>query len=136
MEKLRDHLDYYYTVKGYNCAETVFRAANDAWGLGLKDPVFKCMGGFGGGMGTRSVCGAVSGGIAAMGFLYVEETGHKSPLMMAKAKLLTELVQQRLGSEKCSYLNPTYKTEEEKCLPTIRLVCEIIDEVVTTEIQL
>ena len=136
MESIRKYLNYYYTEKGYNCAETVFRAANDAWKLGLQDPVFKCMGGFGGGMGTRNVCGAISGGIAAMGFLYVEETGHKSPLMMAKAKLLTELVQERLGSEKCSYLNPKYKTEQEKCLPTIRLISKIIDEVVATDIVL
>ena len=44
MEKLRDHLDYYYIVKGYNCAETVFHAANDAWGLGLQDPVLSAWG--------------------------------------------------------------------------------------------
>lgn len=135
MKKLGEYLEYYYKEQGFNCAETVLHAANDAWNLGLDDSMFKCMGGFGGGMATGNVCGAISGGIAAMGFLYVEETGHKSPLMRAKTRLLMELVKERLGSEKCAELGPRNRSAEEKCLPTIRRISEIIDEVVETEIS-
>lgn len=136
MNRLKDYISQYYQQKGYNCAETVLHAANDAWGLDLHPMVFTAMGGFGGGMGSRNVCGAISGGIAAMGYLYVQETGHKSPLMMAKTRLLMQLVKERLGDEKCSYLNPRFHTKEARCMPTIELICDIIDEVVETELHI
>ena len=66
MNKISDYIGYYYREKGFNCAETVLCAANDAWDLHLEPAVIRTMGGFGGGMGTRNVCGAVSGGIAAL----------------------------------------------------------------------
>lgn len=135
MEKLEGYLDYYCKEKGYNCAKTVLHAANDAWGLNLDESVYITMGGFGGGMATRNVCGAVSGGIAAMGYLYIDETGHESPLMMAKVKLLMELVKEKLGDEKCSFLEGKYKTQEEGCIPTIRVISDIIDEVVETNME-
>lgn len=136
MEKIEGYLDYYCKEKGYNCAKTVLRAANDAWGLNLDESVYLSMGGFGGGMATRNVCGAISGGIAAMGYLYMDETGYESPLMMAKVKLLMELVKERLGDEKCSFLEPKFKTSEEGCVPTIHVVSKIIDEVVATDIDI
>lgn len=135
MEKLGGYLDYYCKEKGYNCSKAILHAANDAWNLNLDETVYTAMGGFGGGMATRNVCGAVSGGIAAMGYLYVDETGHESPLMMAKVKLLMELVKEKLGDEKCSFLGDKYKTPEEGCIPTIRVISEIIDEVVATDIE-
>ena len=135
MNKISDYIGDYYREKGFNCAETVLCAANDAWDLHLEPAVIRTMGGFGGGMGTRNVCGAVSGGIAALSCRYVEVTGHQSPLLMAKVRLFMNTVKERLGDEKCAFLGPKYRSESEGCLTTIRLVAEILDEIELVELD-
>lgn len=134
---LRDYLDTYYLDKGMNCAECTLHAADEAWGLNLDPLVFKAVGGFGGGVGCGNLCGAVAGGVAALGFLYIDgETAHQNPLMQAKAALLVNLVKERLGSELCDYLKPRYRSDEERCLPTVRLIADLLEEVKNTEIVL
>ena len=82
-KKVTECLHHYFHSLGYNCAETTLRAADEAWELHLPEEAFRLMGGFGGGMGVQGVCGAVSGGVAALSHYYVHITGHQSPLLMA-----------------------------------------------------
>lgn len=135
MKKVADYVEHYYGELGYNCAETVFLSANDAWGLGIAPETARVMGGFGGGMGTRNVCGAVSGGIAALSYRYVQVSGHQSPLLMAKVRLFINTVKERLGGETCAFLNPKYRSEIEGCLGTVRRVAEILDEIDQVELS-
>ena len=67
---LRDHVKKYYLEQRRNCAESVLRAANEAWDLGLTDKDFALFSGFGGGMGCGKTCGALSGSLAALGAVY------------------------------------------------------------------
>ena len=83
MGKVVDYLEKYYKDTNYNCAEAVFSAAAEAWGLDISDDVIRTMGCFGGGMGCAIVCGAVTGGSAALSYKFVEgDGGHTSPEMM------------------------------------------------------
>ncbi len=53
---------------GFNCAESVLKACQELYRLPGKDVVPKAASGFGGGIGRKgSVCGALSGGILALG---------------------------------------------------------------------
>lgn len=129
MKKVVDCLDYYYVEKGYNCAETILMAAGEAWEMDLPEDASKFMGGFGGGMGCAIVCGAVTGGTAALSYKFVNGTGHKSPELMQKVRTFIKTVRTELGGENCATLHPKYATKEERCLPTIRKVAEILDRV-------
>jgi len=133
--KVRDHLEKYFVERGCNCAETTFFAANDAWEMGMPADFMKMMGGFGGGMGVKSVCGAVTGGIAALSCYYVRESGHNSPLLMAKVRKYHELINERIGTVDCSILLPRFNTPEKSCLPTIQAIVDILDEVKDMEID-
>ena len=135
-KKVIDCLDHYFHGLGYNCAESTLRAANEAWELNLPEEAFRLMGGFGGGMGVKGVCGGVSGGVAALSHYYVHISGHQSPLLMAKAKIFQELVAERMGSTACADLMPKYLTEKESCMPTISLIAEILDEVKDMELDI
>ncbi len=135
-KKVIDCLEHYFHGLGYNCAETTLRAANEAWELNLPEEAFRLMGGFGGGMGVKGVCGGVSGGVAALSHYYVRISGHQSPLLMAKAKIFQELVAERMGSTACADLMPKYLTEKESCMPTISLIAEILDEVKDMELDI
>lgn len=58
-----------YFNEGYNCAESVWMAMHQAWQAG--EPNIRLATPFGAGMGRLgSVCGAVSGGILAIGLKY------------------------------------------------------------------
>lgn len=52
---------------GYNCAEAVFLAATETFGLSLGPKDVRLATGFGGGLGRGDVCGALSGAVLALG---------------------------------------------------------------------
>lgn len=125
-----------YRRQGYTCAESTLLAANDAWDLGLKEDSIKLMGGFGGGMHCGYVCGAISGGIAALSSKYRQGSGHNSPLLSVKCKLFVETVEKRLGYLRCDELAPIYKTPDGNCTPTVLKITEILDEIDAVEIDI
>ena len=105
-KKIVDCLEHYFAGLGYNCAETTLRAANEAWEMGMDENAFRLMGGFGGGMGIRNVCGAVSGGVAALSYYYVRGTGHQSPALVSAGKAMSAIDIRRNGSmHKSDFLN-------------------------------
>ena len=59
----------YYLEKDYNCAETILRAANEEYHLGLNEDSFRLVSGFGGGMGCGGTCGALSSAMAVISML-------------------------------------------------------------------
>ena len=57
---LKDLAAKYYQ-QGYNCAETIIRAGNKYYNLGLDENAFRITGAFGGGLQVGDVCGALTG---------------------------------------------------------------------------
>ncbi|MBR5265217.1 MAG: C-GCAxxG-C-C family protein, partial [Clostridia bacterium] len=110
-----------------NCAQITFLAANDAWELG-KEGNEDMLKGFGGGMIVGITCGAVTGGIAALGYKY------QGAMLREKVKLYINTVREKCGSENCIPLKEKYRTEEEGCKPTMLVIAEILDEIDATEI--
>ena len=131
MAKVVDYLDKYYNNEtNYNCAEAVFSAAMDAWGVEMPPETVKAMAGFGGGMGCGNICGAVTGGSAALSCKFVEGAGgHTSPLLMKKVRTYMKLVQKEFGSEDCIHLKPQFFKPEIRCRQTIEQVARILDQV-------
>ncbi|MGI6756031.1 MAG: C-GCAxxG-C-C family protein [Atopobiaceae bacterium] len=125
-----------YRGKGYTCAESVFLAANDVWNLGFTEDISPIMAGFGGGMHCGEVCGAISGGIAAMGLKYCSGNGHNSPLLSIKCNLFVTTVKERAGSCRCDELGPKYRTLEEDCDPTVVMIAKILEEIDALELDI
>lgn len=125
-----------YRGLGYTCAESTLRGANDAWDLGLGEDALLMLGGFGGGMHSGSVCGAITGGVAALSSRYNKKDGHSSPILSVKCKLFLNTVQERTGYLNCSDLMPKYKTPEEGCNPTVFVITGILDEVAALELDI
>lgn len=134
MGKVTDYLEKYYKGHNCNCAEAVFLAAVEAWELDAPKETVRAMGCFGGGMGCAIVCGAVSGGSAALSYKFVEgDGGHTSPYMMNKVRTYIRMVREELGSENCRDLRPQFHTKEERCYQTICKVAAILDKVYEME---
>lgn len=73
---------------GYNCAQSVLFSYSDKLGI-TGDLALKAACGFGGGMGRKQeVCGAVTGGILALGLMYGRgEADDKQKLEFTYAKV-------------------------------------------------
>ena len=75
----RDRIYGYFIEKDNNCAETMLRALNDEYQLGIPDDSVKLVGGFGGGMGCGKACGALCGGCSAISYRLIKERAHATP---------------------------------------------------------
>ncbi|HIV69026.1 MAG TPA: C-GCAxxG-C-C family protein [Candidatus Butyricicoccus stercorigallinarum] len=125
---LKDRATEYYE-KGYNCAETILRAANDEYQLGLTEDAMKLCGGFGAGMGCGKACGALCGGICAISAKLIETSAHETPELRAACTKLVAAFNRILGDTECKNLMQKYKKPDTRCLQTVLLGCEALESV-------
>ena len=122
-----------YMDEGYTCAESTLLAANEAWDLNIPENSSNFLAGFGGGMMYGDVCGAVSGGVAALSYKYVHGDGHHSPLLTQKVSTFVQLVEKRIGTKLCRELRPMFMPKGERCIATVLTITKILDEVESME---
>lgn len=123
MEKVKE----YYLGKNFNCAESVLRAANDEYQLGLDEKALVTAGGFGGGMGAGSSCGALCGAIQALGAkMLAEGRAADCPGLRAKCAGYYKAFEEALGSSECRNLGPKYKNGEIRCYAVVEKAYELL----------
>ncbi len=118
-----------YYEKDYNCAETIIRAANDEYQLGLTEDAMKLCGGFGSGMGCGKECGALCAGISAISARMIETKAHDTPELRAQCTKLVAAFKRILGDTECKNLMQKYKKPDTRCLDTVLLGCEALESV-------
>lgn len=122
-----------YWTKEYdlNCAECIMYAANEEYNLGLTLEAYKTMSGFGGGLATGNICGAISGAVAIIGIMFTEERGHKSPKVRAMTQELIKRFNERLEHINCINLKTNPLNSQEKgCSAIIDVSAEILDDII------
>lgn len=130
---LKERAERYYNEGNYNCAETILRAANDEYKLGLDEASMKLVAGFGGGMGCGQACGALCGGICAISAAEVADRAHTTPALRPKTAKLVAAFRRILGDTQCKNLMVKYKKPDTRCLETVLLGCEALAEVMEEE---
>lgn len=123
-------LKYYDKELDYNCAETMLYAANEYYDLNLSPQVYKTMGSFGGGISIGNVCGAITGCLAALGIMFVDEKAHESGNIKTLTKRFIQSFGKEFGYIDCTPLKDSYKTEEKRCEDMILAAADIMEEVV------
>lgn len=129
---LKDHLSKFYFDGNYNCAESVVRAGNEYYELGLHDRDMKLVGGFGAGIQTGSTCGAFLGAISLLSMKYIEQKAHESDDIKPVATMLTEKFTKAYGSVLCSEVKPQSFAEGKRCLAAVEKACDLLEEVIDT----
>ncbi len=128
---LKERAKKYYLNEDMNCAEAVFLACRDEWNLEIPKETAKAMGGFGGGLAIGHLCGAISGGVAALGFLVIDKRSHESPKMRTITEVFMEKCENELGSFMCEDIKLTHRDDATRCLKAVEDVCDILDSMVT-----
>jgi len=109
-----------------NCAETVLSRANVLYQLGLTPENMTFAATFGGGMGIGDTCGAVTGSMMVLGYLFRPPAGRDSPARKISVEFL-ETIKKRMDSLDCRELRPAYRTEEAGCEFIISTAMEVLD---------
>ena len=120
----------YGIEEDYNCTEKIVRGANVAYGLNLPEEALRMMGGFGGGMGQGETCGVVTGAVAVLSSLLVQERAHATPELKPATQLFIQRFQETLDDMDCRELRPKYRTPEHGCDYIITIGAQLLDELI------
>ncbi|MCI7098676.1 MAG: C-GCAxxG-C-C family protein [Lachnospiraceae bacterium] len=118
----------YYLEKGCNCSESLLYAANEYYNMGLPEETLKIMGGFGGGMGCKTTCGALSGSIAALSCMFLQGKAHENPEIMEISGGFVKKFDKKLGDTLCSVLEARNKKPDVRCVLTVETAAETLEE--------
>ena len=108
-------LDYH--KKGYNCAQAVIAACSELTGLDEKTAL-AISAGFGGGLRSGEVCGAISGAVMALGMDYPFVDGSDAEAKQKIAELAKQCVAaaaEKYGKVRCSELKGNSDCNEIIC---------------------
>ena len=133
---LKELISKGYGIKeDFNCAETILQGANKVYHLNLNQDALKLASAFGEGMGIESVCGALTASLMVLGKLFVPGVAHRYPKIKELNKEFLETFQNEMGDILCKPLKNNYRTEENKCKVVILKAAEILDKIVTRELN-
>ncbi len=127
---LKDVFQKYYLEQNYNCAESLLRAGNEYYNLGLHDRDMIMVASYGAGMMTGNTCGAVLAGSAILSMKYVEAKAHESEDIRPVTVKLIRKFNEKYGSILCKNIKPQSFTKERRCYNTIENACDILEEVI------
>lgn len=118
-----------YYRQGYNCSESIIRAGNDVYNLGLHDKDMMMTAAFGGGFQIGDVCGALCGAACVVSSRYVSTKAHDCEDLRPLTQDLVIAFQKRMGSRLCAQIKPVFHTPELKCEPTVSVSAEVLEAV-------
>jgi C_GCAxxG_C_C family probable redox protein len=121
--------EYYTPVYDLNCAEAILYAANEIYGLNLQKETLHAIAGFGGGMAIEETCGALTGAVAVLGIMLVEDKAHESDLLKAVVTELFKRYELRMGTINCKELKDRYREEDPvKCRHSVTEAAKVLEE--------
>ena len=126
---LKDVADKYYFSENYNCAETIIRAANEYYDLGLHERDMTLVAGFGAGMQTAGTCGTLLSAISVLSMKFVETRAHESRDIQPVTALLIRRFQEQFQSTLCREIKPRYFQKDRRCQNTVHAACDVLEAV-------
>ena len=127
---LKDLYEKYYFTQNYNCAETMIRAANEYYGLGLHEKEMKAYGGFGGGIQSGNTCGAVLSAVSVLSLKVIEKKAHDSANIKPVVNMLIGEYKKKYGSIMCKDIKNVCFLPEVRCRATLETSCDILESVI------
>jgi C_GCAxxG_C_C family probable redox protein len=114
----------------YNCAETLLNASNDYFKLGVDLKFLRAIVPFGGGFYSERTCGALTGGIAALGLMFAEDKPTNNEKLKEITKRWVEAFEKEFSSIECKEIKPLHRDEIKGCEPVMSRAAELLEEVI------
>ncbi len=119
-----------------NCAETMLRAANEAYDIGLSEEALRAAEAFGGGMGREGACGAMTGALMALGIMRGSGKSHQDPRLGELRDEFVQRFEQRFGSTECAAVKARHRDPVKNCQVVVEGAAEILEDVLEREKKL
>lgn len=109
-----------FRLGGFHCAESVCKTIVDGFAPGASVPVHKMTSGFGGGIGAShcDLCGALAGGVVALGWLYgrADPDDDRTKVLALGAELRNAFIE-KYGATCCKSLLEQFGNQDDglKC---------------------
>lgn len=126
-DKCRKYYDKSYDL---NCAECILYAADEEYHLKLDRDAFKLAAGFGSGMAVEGICGALTGAIMVLGYMFVDKRAHESDRIKLLTREMVERFAEKLKTVNCRELKALYRDDEKRCFDIIEASAQILDDIV------
>ncbi len=127
---LKDTFEKLYYDMNYNCAETLIRAANEYYDLGLHDRDMIAFGGFGAGIQTGNACGAILAAVSVLSMKYIEKNAHESKDIKPVTTEFIRRLNAEYGSILCKDIKPQSFQPDIRCRATVETVCDVLEQVI------
>lgn len=115
----------------YNCAEVLLNSCDNYYKLGSDSKILKAIVPFGGGMFAERTCGALTGGILALGLLFAEE----KPTTNEKLKNITRkwviTFEKEFSHIDCKALKKNYRHPESGCKSLVLDAAELLESIIS-----
>ena len=125
---LKERVYTYYIDRDYNCAEATLRAANDEFGLNLSEDALKVVGGFGGGLGCESTCGALCSAMEVISRCAIKGRAHATEGFKELCANYVKRFEERLGGSCCSDVKKCYYAGDTRCLKAVEAAADVLEE--------
>lgn len=121
---LQQIAEYHYGKMGKNCAEAVLLAANEVYDTEFSAEEVQLFLGFGGGMGCKSTCGALTAAIAVLSKKYSQR-----PDFRDVCGKFVEVFREKLGCNTidCGPLEEHYRTDKDRCVKTVGMAAAALE---------
>ena len=123
-------MKYYDKKYDLNCAECIVKAVNEVYDLNISKETLMTMSAFGCGMTIGSVCGAATGAVAALGIMFTNERGHKSPHVREMTSNFLNKFNYKMDALDCITLKSNYYEAETRCSKIMRASAEVLEEII------
>lgn len=141
LNKVRETAEEYYRKGDFYCSEAVVKTIKDTFELDFSDEVIKMASGFPVGIGgSGCTCGAVSGGVMALGMVFGRSNA-QDPKVMKTMELSAELHERFREKRKfvcCKILTKGMdfgkKEHLEQCIAITGEVAEIVADIIEREL--
>lgn len=128
-------LKEYYSNKVYkiidlNCAESVLYTANNVYKMNLNNESVLLSSPFGGGMYIEEKCGAVTGALMVLGYIFVKENAHATDYLKDVIHYYFDTFNEKMGSCECHQLKEMHRTINLGCSNVIIAALDTLEVVI------
>lgn len=117
-----------YNTTGLNCAESIIRAANEHYDLGIDESDYAMLSGFGSGFMTGNLCGAAAASAAVLGKMYVKGRMAESADARKKIQAFMRDFNETLGGTMCKDIRAKHQNvnKGKGCTEVVQLAAECL----------
>lgn len=119
-----------YYEKGYNCAESIVHAGNEAYHLGLSEHDMRMAAAFGAGLQVGDVCGVLTGAACVLSCMFVETKAHDSDFLKPAVMKMVREIQKEYGGRTCAQIKPKYFNKDVRCKNTVMEGAKVLERVI------